>query len=102
MKIPKKSYILVSGRKFKLKNNLSEDQIKKLINDGSCPFGATNYSERVIAVREHKNKDEQVITYIHELLHVALIHSGLCQVISPELQEIICESGANAVFDGFK
>lgn len=102
LKIPSKRFVMICGRKFTLKNNMSDDKIKKLLNDGSIPFGATNYSERIIAIREHKNRDEQIITYIHELVHVALIHSGASQVINGDMQEIICESVANAVFDGFK
>ena len=102
LKIPSKRFVMICGRKFTLKNNMTEEGIRKLVNDGSSPLGSTNYSERIIAVREHKNKDEQIITYIHELVHVALNHSGAAQVINGDMQEVICESVANAVFDGFK
>lgn len=100
MKIPKSITIL--GRKFAVKNNLSEKQMIALIGDGSCPLGAFNYSKRTILIRAHQNREEQQVTFLHECLHAMQYIIGLNQVTNLEMAEIWCESGANAMLDVFK
>lgn len=100
MKIPKSITIL--GRKFAVRNNLTEKQMIAFMGDGTCPLGAFNYSKRVIAVRHHQNKEEQHITFYHECLHAMQYVVGLNQVTNLDIAEIWCESGANAIYDMFK
>jgi len=100
MRIPKSVTIL--GRKFVVKNNLSPEQMKKLMGDGSCPLGAMNYSLMTIAIQTHKNKNEQMITFLHECFHAFQYVSGLSLVTSSDLAEVWCETGANAMMDVFK
>ena len=100
MKIPKTINIL--GRRFTVLNNLTEDKIKELVGDGTTPFGAMNYSKKIILIRKHECKDEQFITFFHECLHVMQYVVGLNQVTNLDIAEVWCESGANAMIDVFK
>lgn len=100
MRIPKTVTIL--GRKFSVRNNLTEKQMKKFMGDDSVPYGAMNYSMRLICILQHKNKDEQFVTYLHECMHVMQYVVGLNQVTDVKIAELWCESGANAMIDVFK
>ena len=97
MKIP--ATITILGRKFTVKNDLSDSQMAKMVDDGSCPMGAMNYSLRIIAIKEHKNKEEQFVTFFHECLHAMQYIVGLNQITNPDVAEVWCESGANAIYD---
>jgi len=94
--------VTILGRKFRVRNNLSEDQMKGLLGDGTCPLGAMNFSLMLIAIREHKNKSEQAVTFFHECLHAMQYITGLSQITNTDVAEIWCESGANAMLDVFK
>jgi hypothetical protein len=98
MKIPKSVTIL--GRKFKVHNNLTPEQMKKYVPE--CPLGAMNYSEKLIAIQAHKCKEEQFVTYFHECCHAAQYISGLNMTINHEMAEVWCEATANMMIDVFK
>lgn len=99
MKIPKKVSIL--GRSFDVFNDLTREQMAKAVNDGSCPYGAMNFSERKILVMKHLNKDEQFVTFLHEINHAILFITGANQTMTPREIEIDCETKANGFFDAF-
>lgn len=99
MKIPQKITIL--GRTFKIKNNLSQEQMRGIMGDGSCPYGAMNYSDRVILILKHKNKNEQIVTLLHEINHIIQMISGENQTMTQREVEIDCEIKAQGFYDAF-
>lgn len=103
MRIPKSVTIL--GRKFVVMSKLTDAQMRLemgLLPDQSTPMGAMNYSKRKILVRDHENKEEEIVTYVHECLHAMQYIVGLSQVTDCSMAEIWCESGANAMVDVFR
>jgi len=100
MRIPKTVTIL--GKRFTVKNNLTEEQMRKEIGDGQAPLGAMNFSRKLILIQAHECKEEQIITFLHECNHAMQYIVGLSQVTNRELAEIWCESSANAMLDVFK
>ena len=99
VKIPKKITIL--GRTFKVFNNLTQEQMTKRIGDGSCPMGATNYSMREILILKHQNKNEQIVTLLHEINHIIQMTSGENQTMTAREVEIDCEIKAQGFYDAF-
>lgn len=99
MKIPKKITIL--GRTFKIYNNLSHEQMRAKMSDGSCPYGAMNYSRREILILKHENKNEQIVTLLHEINHIIQMTSGENQTMTAREVEMDCEIKAQGFYDAF-
>jgi Zn-dependent peptidase ImmA (M78 family) len=93
-KFPKK--ISVLGRSYKVKFLPFE---KLTIIAGEESFACVDYSNHVIFIAENLSEYEKMISLFHEMAHICQITVGLNQVISPDLQEIICESMANSFAD---
>lgn len=100
MKIPKQVTIL--GRKFAVLNDLSPEQMRRLSGDDTVPMGMMKYSDKQILILKHHCKNEQVITFLHEVNHIMRFTVGLNQITNKDLAEIWCESSANAMFDVIK
>jgi hypothetical protein len=96
-KLPKSVSIL--GRKFKLKLDSQENIIK--VAGAQCE-GCVDFNTNTIHVWKDLSPADQMLTIFHETQHISHLVSGLSQVTSPEVQEIICESTAQAFFDLIK
>jgi Zn-dependent peptidase ImmA (M78 family) len=93
-KFPKQINVL--GRKYKVKL-ISFKKLTEIAGQES--YACVDYSNNVIFISENLSEYEKMISLFHEMAHICQITVGLNQVISPELQEIICESMANSFAD---
>jgi hypothetical protein len=96
-KLPKSVSIL--GRKFKLKLDSQENIIK--VTGAQCE-GCVDFNTNTIHIWKDLSQADQMLTLFHETQHICHLVSGVSQVTSGELQEIICESTAQAFFDLIK
>ena len=74
---------------------------KKVLQDqsGRHLLGYCDPVKRLIVVYESGDKRDMEICYYHECVHGILFQSGLAQVISLDLQELICENLANFIYE---
>ena len=93
-KMPRTLTIL--GRKYKLRF-VSEKKMQEIINVPA--WAAVDFDNKQILVQETLSPEEAMLSIIHEVGHIAQSVSGINQVIPLELQEILCETNANAFAD---
>jgi len=55
-------------------------------------------SKKIFIVKDLPD-DEKIIALFHEIQHISHLVCGVSQVVSPEMQEILCESTAQAFYD---
>lgn len=97
MKLPKKIKIL--GREIKIK----EVPTKELIElSGVNASGLYDHLSLKIYIAKDLPEKEKMLVLRHEFCHSVMFITGLSQVINGDVQEIICESFANAMSDLFK
>ena len=94
MKIPKTVTIL--GRKFALKQ-ASQEVIDEYA--GSPVEACVDIENSIILVRKDISDNDKILAIFHEAHHIAHYISGVSQVVSPEIQEIICEISSQAIAD---
>lgn len=64
------------------------DQVDEEDSMGECE--CTN---RIIYIKDGLEEEEEVATFLHELLHAIMFESGIhCTSVSSDVQEIICEN----------
>jgi Zn-dependent peptidase ImmA (M78 family) len=93
-KIPKS--VTIFGRKYKLKI-VSQQKIIQIA--GSLCEACVEFDSKSIFVVKDLPDDEKLIAILHEIQHISHHTCGISQVISPEMQEILCESTAQAFYD---
>jgi len=94
MKIPKS--VIILGRKFKLK------QVSQMVIDeyaGSPVEACVDITNAIILVRKDIPENDKILAIFHETQHIAHHVCGISQVISQEMQEIICETSAQSFAD---
>lgn len=64
--------------------------------------GYYDHVNRKVVVHQIGNEREDMSTLCHELIHSVLFTTGLSQVISPELNEVICESMSRFIEKNFR
>jgi Zn-dependent peptidase ImmA (M78 family) len=94
VRIPKRVNLL--GRIFLVKIVSTQVIYDKM---GTPVWGLMDWMEKTIYICSELNEHEQILTLFHECTHAVHYIYGLNQVISPELQEILCESTANMIED---
>lgn len=87
--------VKILGQEYKVK------WTKKPLQDqfGKPLLGYCDPVKRLIVVHESGDKRDTEICYYHECVHGILFVSGLAQIISPDVQEIICENFAHFIYD---
>jgi len=93
-KLPKSVTIL--GRKYKLKL-ISGEQITEIA--GVLCEACVELNTKQIFIVKDLPDDEKIIALFHEIQHISHLVCGVSQVVSPEMQEILCESTAQAFYD---
>jgi|688.fasta_scaffold444643_2 hypothetical protein len=93
-KMPSKLTIL--GRSYKLKL-VSEKKMIELIEVPA--WAAVDFTNKQILIQETLSEEEMMISLFHEIGHIAQVVTGINQVISQEMQEILCETMANSMID---
>jgi flagellar biosynthesis/type III secretory pathway ATPase len=93
-KMPK--HISILGRKFSLKFT-SEARLIEMT--GKRAFACVCFETKTISIMETLSPEDQMISIIHEVTHIGHVISGLNQVISNKLQEVLCETNANSIVD---
>ena len=93
-KIPK--FVIILGRKYILKM-VSDQEITKIAGV-LCEACVELRTKQIFIVKDLPD-DEKLIALFHEIQHISHLVSGISQVVSPELQEILCESTAQAFYD---
>lgn len=93
-KYPK--HLTILGRKYKLKF-VDQPTMQKTTDEPS--FAAVDFENKIILVLESLSDEDKMLSILHELGHITHVTVGANQVLSFEMQEILCESGANAILD---
>jgi hypothetical protein len=93
-RLPKSVTIL--GRKYKLKI-VTDKQITAVA--GVLCEACVDFNTKTIYVWKDLPQDEQMVAIFHEIQHISHMVCGLSQVISAEMQEILCESSAQGFYD---
>jgi hypothetical protein len=91
---PKKITIL--GRKYSIKMTNTETMVK--IANFPCE-ACVDFNTKIIYIHKDLSQEEKLIGLFHETQHIAHMVSGASQVLSPEMQEILCESVSWAFYD---
>lgn len=84
----------ILGKKVTIKRTARKTMSKEFgypVDGYFCP------SKYEIHIAKDMEKEKFKQTLLHELIHVCMNRVGADQVISPELQEILCESIANSL-----
>jgi len=93
-KLPKN--IIILGRKYNLKL-VSGEYITKIA--GVLCEACVEFNSKTIFVVKDLPDDEKMIAIFHEVQHISHLVCGISQVVSPDMQEILCESSAQAFYD---
>lgn len=88
--------VTILGRKYKIKE-LDFDKIEEFA--GSPCEACVDIKNFKIYIVKDLSTYEKTIALFHEIQHISHYICGLSQVVSPELQEILCESTAQAFAD---
>jgi hypothetical protein len=91
-KLPKKFSVLVFGSKISV----------SLVPNLTANTGALGqYYKKAILIEACQDKENLEKTFLHEIIHALSDRIGLNQAISRELEEIVCESVANLIYENF-
>lgn len=90
--------VKILGKSIKIKR-ANREKIQELT--GVLAYGCYDPVKRTIYIETESQKEKlfQETILHHEIAHAIMSIAGLDQVIAPELQEIICESFANAYLE---
>lgn len=97
--------ITILGRTFEVRQVTRKQMTsiyKKKSGDSGYPDGLLSYDARIIYIRTELPAREKRLTLYHEVVHAALRVSGANMTISQEVEEVICETVANAFSDLIK
>lgn len=94
MKVPKTITIL--GRKYQI-HFVSQAKITNIA--GVLCEACVELNNKKIYIVEDLPEDEKLIALFHEIQHISHLICGVSQVVTPEMQEILCESTAQAFYD---
>lgn len=94
VKIPKRITIL--GRIFKVKFESHSVIFEKA---GEPAVALMSWLDRTIYISSEMNEHEQALAFFHECTHALHYIYGLNQVLSYEMQELLCEGTANLIED---
>lgn len=86
----------VLGRKYKVKYTCP-DKMKKEI--GFTVYGFCDLDSDTIYIDKKLAGKKSDITLYHEIVHCVLHRIGADQVLSHEMQEVLCESIGNSFFE---
>ena len=93
-----KKSICILGQDVKIEH--SKDNL--VGTNGNYLYGFYNDHEKKITIAPIDHKVELEKTILHEIGHAMIFRSGLAQVLSHEVQEILCEVFSNVVHENFK
>jgi len=94
---PKKMVIL--GRKFKI-SVVNKTKLCTITTPDAV--ACVDFSDNHVYIWDELSDEQKMLSLFHELSHICHVTVGLDQVISDELQEILCETMANAFGDLLK
>lgn len=83
----------VLGRNYKVKKTCPKKMKKEV---GFTVFGFCDLENDIIYLDKNLNDKKLNITLFHEIVHCVLHRIGADQVLSHEIQEVICESIGNS------
>lgn len=86
----------ILGRSFRVKFVTLETLFKR---SGQSAIGCLDWEKREILICKDLNERETALCLYHELTHAVHYATGLNQIISPEIQEILCETTASLIED---
>ena len=82
--------------------NIKGQKYKILPFDGKGNhYGMCNVKDKEILIDASFSKEDQLKAFLHEVLHAACHECALDQVISAEMEELICENVSNVYYDLF-
>lgn len=86
----------ILGRSFRIKY-VSFSVVSE--RAGQTAVGCMDWEKREILICKDLSERERVLTLYHEFTHVVHYATGLNQIITPEIQEILCETTASLIED---
>ena len=88
--------ISVLGRKYRVKYTCPEKMKKDI---GFNVFGFCNLENDTIYIDKNLKENKLTTTLYHEIVHCIFHRIGADQVLSHELQEMLCESIGSSFFE---
>lgn len=73
-----------------------------IIHEGREVDGLCDFDKRVLDVAIEQNTESTDSHLIHEMVHAMLYEGGLDKVLSPEVQEILCQQIPNIILTNFR
>lgn len=88
--------VSILGRSFRVKFVTLEILLKR---SGQSAIGCLDWEKREILIYKDLNDRERALCLYHEFTHAVHYATGLNQIITPEIQEILCETTASLIED---
>ena len=91
--------MMILGRVYKIK---IVTKTKLMTITSGNAVACVDFSDQTVYIWDELSDEQKMLSLFHELSHIAHVVVGLDQVINAKIQEILCETMANAFGDLLK